>query len=94
MESCDMQIQNYLQWEREAVIEPCKTWVRSLFTHAQVTDVSEFGSRRYRLGLPATDFDLFLIPLQAAIGRTCSGIWQKQLNQIPGSLDAGRYIFP
>ena len=58
MESCDMQIQNYLQWEREAVIEPCKTWVRSLFTHAQVTDVSEFGSRDYRLGLPATDFDI------------------------------------
>ena len=45
MESCDMEIQNYLQREREAVIEPCKTRVRSLFTHALVTDVSEFGSR-------------------------------------------------
>ena len=58
MEPCEMEIQNYLQWEREAVIEPCKTWVRSLFTLAHVTEVSEFGSREYRVGLPATDYDI------------------------------------
>ena len=66
MESCEVEIQNYMEWEREAVIEPCMTWVRSLLNASHVEEVSGFGSRRYFLGLPATDFDVVFITVPGA----------------------------